>query len=107
MNDGLLNQDRNPEVRVDINRPDVDINEQILSLKLITKKLESAHNGHDVEWPTTSNRKFFFLTFFFVKLFRENTYAKHVFMHFEDGSLVYWDRNRRALCSPIIPNAFL
>merc|ERR1719510_2143051 len=55
VSDGLMNQDRNPEVRVDISRPDVDINEQILALKLITKKLESAHNGHDVEWPSTSN----------------------------------------------------
>ena len=60
-----MNQDRNPEVRVDISRPDVDINEQILALKLITKKLESAHNGHDVEWPSTSNCKF--LKYFYLK----------------------------------------
>ena len=63
MSNGLMNQEHNPEVRVDVNRPDVDINEQILALKLITKKLESAHNGHDVEWPTTSNCKYSFLFF--------------------------------------------
>jgi len=53
--DGLAYQDRNPEVRVDINRPDVDINEQIFALKLITKKLESAHKGQNVDWPSTSS----------------------------------------------------
>ena len=55
--DGLAYQDRNPEVRVDINRPDVDINEQIFALKLITKKLESAHKGQNVDWPSTSSCK--------------------------------------------------
>ncbi len=54
---GLAYQDRNPEVRVDINRPDVDINEQIIALRLITQKLESAHKGENVEWPSTSNCK--------------------------------------------------
>ena len=57
MADGLAYQDRNPEVRVDINRPDVDINEQIFALKLITKKLESAHKGQNVNWPSTSSCK--------------------------------------------------
>ena len=52
-------QDRNPEVHVDIHRPDVDINDQIVALKLITKKLESAHKGQNVEWPSTSNCKFY------------------------------------------------
>jgi len=55
VSDGLAYQDRNPEVHVDIHRPDVDINDQIVALKLITKKLESAHKGQNVEWPSTSN----------------------------------------------------
>ena len=55
--DGLAQQEKNPEVKVDVNRPDVDINEQILALKLITKKLESAHKGLNVDWPSTSNCK--------------------------------------------------
>ena len=55
--DGLASQELNPEVPVDISRPDVDINEQIFALKLITKKLESAYNGQPVEWTSSKNRK--------------------------------------------------
>jgi len=54
VSDGLLMQERNPEVHVDVNRPDIYINEQILSLKLITRKLESAHKGQNVEWPAST-----------------------------------------------------
>ena len=49
--DGLAAQERNPEVDVDISRPDVQINEQIFALKLATNKLDAAYNGHTVEWP--------------------------------------------------------
>ena len=55
VSDGLVHQDRNPEVRVDIHRPDVDINDQIVAIKLITKKMESAHQGQDVKWPTSTS----------------------------------------------------
>lgn len=66
VSDGLLMQERNPEVHVDVNRPDIFINEQILALKLITRKLESAHKGQNVEWPaSTENCKFFFPAFLF------------------------------------------
>lgn len=41
---------------VDISRPDVDINEQIFSLKLITKKLENAYNAQPVEWPSSKSK---------------------------------------------------
>ena len=41
----------NPEVDVDTSGPDVDINEQIFALKLVTNKLENAYNRHSVEWP--------------------------------------------------------
>ena len=51
VNDGFQSQEQNPEVRVDTSRPDVDINEQIFALKLVTNKLESAYNGHSVDWP--------------------------------------------------------
>ena len=57
VNDGLVNQDRNPEVRVDISRPDIDINEQIFALKLMTKRLENAYNGQPVEWPSSRGEK--------------------------------------------------
>ena len=49
--DGLAAQESNPEVEVDISRPDVQINEQIFALKLVTNKLDAAYNGHTVEWP--------------------------------------------------------
>merc|ERR1719414_43164 len=55
VSDGLLMQERNPEVHVDVNRPDININEQILALKLITRKLESAHKGQNVEWPASTD----------------------------------------------------
>ena len=51
MGDGLAAQESNPEVEVDISRPDVQINEQIFALKLATNKLDAAYNGHTVEWP--------------------------------------------------------
>ena len=51
MNDGLVSQEMNPEVDVDTSGPDVDINEQIFALKLVTNKLENAYNRHSVEWP--------------------------------------------------------
>merc|ERR1719273_841952 len=50
VNDGLASQEQNPEVDVDTSRPDVDINEQIFALKLVTNKLETAYNGHSGEW---------------------------------------------------------
>jgi hypothetical protein len=56
VSDGLVHQEFNPEVRVDVSRPDVDINEQIFALKLITKKLENAYNGQPVEWPTVKSK---------------------------------------------------
>lgn len=46
--DGLVGQINNPEVDVDIRRPNSNVNQQILQLKLITNKLNSAYNGLDV-----------------------------------------------------------
>ena len=55
VNDGLLHQEYNPEVPVDIQRPDMHINEQMFALRSITKKLENAHKGLDVYWPPEGN----------------------------------------------------
>ncbi len=52
-----LLQENNPEVRVDISRPDVYINEQIFSLKLITKKIENAHKGQNIDYPHSNGAK--------------------------------------------------
>jgi len=48
--DGISNQQTNPEVTVDVNRPSTLLNEQMFALKTITSKLKNAYNGLDVEW---------------------------------------------------------
>jgi uncharacterized alpha/beta hydrolase family protein len=48
--DGISNQQANPEVTVDVNRPSSLLNEQMFALKTITSKLKNAYNGQDVEW---------------------------------------------------------
>jgi glypican 6 len=68
VNDGLVSQEHNPEVSVDIGRPDVYINEQIFALKLITKKLESAHKGQNVDWPASISGEFDFFQLSVIKL---------------------------------------
>ncbi len=55
VHDGLAHQEANPEVAVDVSRPDIDINEQIFALKLMTKRMESAYNGQTVEWPSNAH----------------------------------------------------
>jgi hypothetical protein len=48
--DGISNQQTNPEVTVDVDRPSSLLNEQMFALKTITSKLKNAYNGLDVEW---------------------------------------------------------
>uniref|UniRef100_A0A8C4SJ34 Glypican 4 n=1 Tax=Erpetoichthys calabaricus TaxID=27687 RepID=A0A8C4SJ34_ERPCA len=48
MGNGLANQAANPDVEVDITKPDVVIRRQIMTLRIMTNKLKSAHNGNDV-----------------------------------------------------------
>ncbi|XP_060089603.1 glypican-6 isoform X2 [Heteronotia binoei] len=54
MNDGLINQINNPEVDVDITRPDTYIRQQIMALRVMTNKLRNAYNGNDVNFQDTS-----------------------------------------------------
>lgn len=54
--EGLRPQESNPEVRVDVSRQDIDINEQILALRRMTKHLEDAINGQDVNWPSSRGK---------------------------------------------------
>ncbi|XP_053561457.1 glypican-6 [Bombina bombina] len=54
MNDGLINQINNPEVEVDITRPDTFIRQQIMTLRVMTNKLKNAYNGNDVNFQDTS-----------------------------------------------------
>uniref|UniRef100_A0A5F8G5T0 Glypican 6 n=1 Tax=Monodelphis domestica TaxID=13616 RepID=A0A5F8G5T0_MONDO len=59
MNDGLTNQINNPEVDVDITRPDTFIRQQIMALRVMTNKLKNAYNGNDVNFQDTSKQSAF------------------------------------------------
>lgn len=55
MGDGLANQINNPEVEVDITKPDMTIRQQIMQLKIMTNRLRSAYNGDDVDFQDASD----------------------------------------------------
>lgn len=52
--DGLTNQANNPEVDVDITRPDTFIRQQIMALRVMTNKLKNAYNGNDIYFQDSS-----------------------------------------------------
>ncbi|KAM9320774.1 glypican-6 [Gastrophryne carolinensis] len=54
MTDGLINQINNPEVDVDITRPDTFVRQQIMALRMVTNKLKNALDGNDVNFQDTS-----------------------------------------------------
>ncbi|MEQ2173911.1 Glypican-6 [Goodea atripinnis] len=45
----------NPEVGVDITRPDTFIRQQIMALRVMTNKLRNAYNGNDISFQDTSD----------------------------------------------------
>ncbi|CAG5865645.1 unnamed protein product, partial [Menidia menidia] len=53
--DGLTNQVNNPEVGVDITRPDTIIRQQIMALRVMTNKLKNAYNGNDIYFQDSSD----------------------------------------------------
>ncbi|CAL8322111.1 unnamed protein product [Merluccius merluccius] len=53
--DGLTNQMNNPEVNVDITRPDTLIRQQIMALRVMTNKLKNAYNGNDISFQDSSD----------------------------------------------------
>ncbi|XP_041030325.1 glypican-1-like [Carcharodon carcharias] len=55
MADGLANQINNPEVEVDITKPDMTIRQQIMQLRIMTNRLRNAYNGNDVDFQDTSD----------------------------------------------------
>uniref|UniRef100_A0A8D0B2S3 Glypican-1 n=1 Tax=Salvator merianae TaxID=96440 RepID=A0A8D0B2S3_SALMN len=55
MGDGLANQINNPEVDVDITKPDMVVRQQIMQLKIMTNRLRNAYNGNDVDFQDTSD----------------------------------------------------
>ncbi|XP_070701202.1 glypican-1b [Pempheris klunzingeri] len=55
MGDGLASQINNPEVEIDITKPDMTIRQQIMQLKIMTHRLKNAFNGQDVDFQDTSD----------------------------------------------------
>uniref|UniRef100_A0A674MW26 Glypican 6a n=1 Tax=Takifugu rubripes TaxID=31033 RepID=A0A674MW26_TAKRU len=53
--EGLTNQLNNPEVNVDITRPDTFIRQQIMALRVMTNKLKNAYNGNDINFGDSSD----------------------------------------------------
>uniref|UniRef100_A0A3Q4BWM4 Uncharacterized protein n=1 Tax=Mola mola TaxID=94237 RepID=A0A3Q4BWM4_MOLML len=53
--DGLTNQVNNPEVSVDITRPDTLNRQQIMALRVMTNKLKNAYNGNDIYFQDSSD----------------------------------------------------
>ncbi|NP_001084188.1 glypican 4 L homeolog precursor [Xenopus laevis] len=47
---GLASQANNPEVQVDITKPDIVIRQQIMALRIMTNKMKNAYNGNDVNF---------------------------------------------------------
>lgn len=57
MGDGLANQINNPEVEVDITKPDMTIRQQIMQLKIMTNRLRGAYGGNDVDFQDASKAR--------------------------------------------------
>uniref|UniRef100_A0A9J7YH49 Glypican 6b n=1 Tax=Cyprinus carpio carpio TaxID=630221 RepID=A0A9J7YH49_CYPCA len=57
LKDGLTNQVNNPEVGVDISRPDTLIRQQIMALKVMTNKLKNAYDGNDIYFQDSSKSR--------------------------------------------------
>lgn len=55
MGDGLANQINNPEVDIDITKPDMTIRQQIMQLKIMNNRLRNALNGNDVDFQDASD----------------------------------------------------
>ncbi|KAM9315813.1 glypican-1 [Gastrophryne carolinensis] len=55
MGSGLANQINNPEIDVDITKPDITIRQQIMQLRIMTNRLRNAYNGNDVDFQDTSD----------------------------------------------------
>ncbi|KAB5535691.1 hypothetical protein PHYPO_G00120910 [Pangasianodon hypophthalmus] len=53
--DGLANQINNPEVEIDITKPDMIIRQQIMQLKIMTSRMKNAIDGNDVDFQDASD----------------------------------------------------
>lgn len=55
MGDGLASQINNPEVELDITKPDMTIRQQIMQLKIMSNRLKNALEGNDVDFQDASD----------------------------------------------------
>uniref|UniRef100_A0A1A8GT73 Glypican-1 n=1 Tax=Nothobranchius korthausae TaxID=1143690 RepID=A0A1A8GT73_9TELE len=55
MGDGLANQINNPEVELDITKPDMMVRQQIMQLKIMSNRQKSALEGNDVDFQDASD----------------------------------------------------
>ncbi|XP_037553946.1 glypican-1-like [Nematolebias whitei] len=55
MGDGLASQINNPEVELDITKPDMNIRQQIMQLKIMSNRLKNALDGNDVDFQDASD----------------------------------------------------
>lgn len=53
--DGVDNQKDNPEVNLDLSKPNSLLNQQMLSLREMSSKLKEAFNGQDIHWQDTDD----------------------------------------------------
>lgn len=65
MGDGLASQINNPEVELDITKPDMTIRQQIMQLKVMSNRLKNALEGNDVDFQDASGSFFFFFKSYF------------------------------------------
>lgn len=57
--DGLVSQINNPEVEVDIARPDVRTRQLIMELRVVTNKLRHAQSGQDMDFMDSEGSLWF------------------------------------------------
>ncbi|XP_051989198.1 glypican-1-like [Xyrauchen texanus] len=55
MGDGLASQINNPEVEIDVTKPDMTVRKQIMQLRIMINRLKFAINGNDVDFQDTSD----------------------------------------------------
>ena len=72
MGDGLANQINNPEVELDITKPDMIIRQQIMQLKIMSNRLKNALEGNDVDFQDASGSFFnivYSQIYYYIELF--------------------------------------
>lgn len=57
----MANQINNPEVELDITKPDMTIRQQIMQLKIMSNRLKNALDGNDVDFQDASKPRLLYL----------------------------------------------